>query len=59
MINFFAATGRINYAKSAQLHLQKILELPDIFALVYENFITNRYHTVRRVTCFGVVYGQI
>ena len=28
MLNFFAATGHFNYAKSARMHLQLMLGLP-------------------------------
>ena len=48
MINLFAATGHINYAKSARIHLQNMLELPTNFPWVYSNFSENGYHTVRR-----------
>ena len=57
MINVFSATGHINYEKSSRSY-KKILELPDLFPWVYTHFITNRQNTVRRVTSFGVVYGQ-
>ena len=35
MINLFAATGHLNYAKSARLHLQQMLELETTHPWVY------------------------
>ena len=40
MLNLFAATGHINYAKSARLHVE--------YPWVYRNFAVHGYHTVRR-----------
>lgn len=54
MINLFAATRHINYAKSVRLHLQTMLDLPDTISRVYENFMINGYHTVRRSYKFWV-----
>ena len=48
MINVFAATGHINYAKCARVHLQNMLELRTKFPWVYSNFSEHGYHTVRR-----------
>ena len=48
MINLFAATGHINYAKSARLYLQLMLELPTDYPWVYQSFAEHGYHTVRR-----------
>lgn len=48
MINLFAATGHINYAKSARLHLQNMLELETNYPWVSTNFAKHGYHTVRR-----------
>jgi len=36
MINIFAATGHINYTKSARLHLQNMMELPSKYQWVYK-----------------------
>ena len=47
MINLFAATAHIHYAKSARLHLQNMLELKTTHPWVYKQF-SNGYHTVRR-----------
>ena len=48
MINVFAATGHINYAKCARVHLQNMLELRTKFPWVYSNFSEHGYHTARR-----------
>ena len=48
MINLFAATGHINYAKSARVCLKKMLELSTNYPWVYTNFATHGFHTVRR-----------
>ena len=47
MLNPFAATGHINYAISAHLHLQNMLELEINYPWVYTNFTEHGYHTVR------------
>ena len=48
MLYLFAATGHINYAKSARLHLQNMLNLKNTHPWVYEQFTVGRLHTVRR-----------
>ena len=48
MINLFAATGHLNYAKSARLHLQQMRELETTYPDVYHSFKNMGYHTVRR-----------
>ena len=52
MINLFASTGHINYAKSARFHLQSMLELKTTYPWVYKSFAENGYHTVRRSNRF-------
>ena len=48
MINLFAATGHIQYAKSAQLHLQQMRDLHINIPWVYTCFTEKGYHhTVR------------
>ena len=47
MLNLFAATGHINYAKSACLYLQEMRKLPEIHPWLYAQFI-NGHHTVQR-----------
>ena len=44
----FAATGHINYAKSARLYVQNMQKLHVEYPWVYRNFAVNGYHTVRR-----------
>ena len=51
-INLFAATWHINYAKSARLHLQNMLELETTYPWVYKNFAELGFHTVRRTESF-------
>ena len=48
MINLFAATGHINYAKCARLHLQNMLDLKNTHPCVYERFRGGGLHTIRR-----------
>ena len=48
MLNLFAATGHFNYAKSARMYLQLMLELPAGHPWLYEQFTKHVYHTVRR-----------
>jgi len=47
-ITLFAATGHNNYAKCARLYLQMMADLPSTHPWLYEMFVTNGYHTVRR-----------
>jgi len=48
MLNLFAATGHINYAKSDRLYLQLMLELPTEFPWLHEMFSTQVFHVVCR-----------
>ncbi|XP_065911780.1 uncharacterized protein [Dysidea avara] len=48
MLNLFAATGHINYAKSSRLYLQLMRELPTDHPWLYCCFIEQGFHTVRR-----------
>ena len=48
MINLFAATGHIHYAKSARLYLQMILELPNDHPWLYKCFTEQGFPAVRR-----------
>ena len=48
MINLFAATGHMNYAKSARLYLQFMLNLPEEHPWLHSCFIEEGYHTIRR-----------
>ena len=47
MLNLFAATGHINYAKSACLYLQEMRKLPQTHPWLHAQF-TNGQHTVQR-----------
>ena len=51
-LNLFAATGRIYYAKSARMYLQQMLELPTKHPSLFESFLEDGYHTIRRSNCF-------
>ena len=44
MLNLFAATGHISYAKSARLYLQEMRKLPETHPWLYAQFI-NGHHT--------------
>ena len=46
IINLFAATGHVHYAKSARVYLQEMCELPVKFPLVYEQFSKKGLHSV-------------
>ena len=61
MINVFAATGHINYAKCTRIHLQNMLELRTNFPWVYSKFSEHGYHTVRRSDTYwaGLWYNLI
>lgn len=48
MLNLFAATGHINYAKSARLYLQQMQQLPTEHPWLYHCFSEQGFHTVRR-----------
>ena len=48
MMNLFAATGHINYAKSSRLYLQLMGELPIDHPWLYHCFTEQGFHTVRR-----------
>ena len=48
MLNLFAATGHLNYAKSARLYLQEMRELKEKHPFVYQCFKEKGFHTVRR-----------
>ena len=48
MINLFAATGYMNYAKSARLYLQFMVHLPKEHPWLYSCFMEQDYHTIRR-----------
>ena len=48
MLNLFAATGRLNYAKSARLYLQSMVDLPDSHPWLYEMYSQYGLHSVRQ-----------
>ena len=48
MLNLFAATGHIHYAKSSRLYLQLMRELPTDHPWLYHCFTEEGFHTVRR-----------
>ena len=45
MLNLFAATGHINYTKSARLYSQQMNKLPETHLWLYNEFV-NRNYTV-------------
>ena len=47
MLNLFAATGHFNYAKSARVYLQEMLDLPINYPWLYREFSINGFHTIR------------
>ena len=52
MLNLFAATGHINYAKSSRLYLQLMLDLPKDHPWLYNCFQEQGFQVVRRSNCF-------
>eukprot|EP00795_Rhopilema_esculentum_P008021 gene8021-13931_t len=48
MLNLFAATAHVNYAKCARLHLHDMLDLESSHPWVYDQFARGNLHTVRR-----------
>ena len=59
MLNLLAATGDINYARGARLHLQNMPELQINYPWVYTHFIEHGCHTGVEVTNIGEVFGVI
>ena len=47
LLNFFAASGHINYAKSARLYLQEMRDLPNQHPWLYNKFVEG-HHAIRR-----------
>ena len=52
MLNLFAATGHIHYAKSARLYLQNMLNLESNFPWVFAKLFNEGFHTVRQSSRF-------
>ena len=48
MFNFLTARWHYNYAKSACLYLEMMLQLPADYPLLYDKFMHEGYHAVRR-----------
>ena len=48
MLNLFAVTGHLHYAKCARLYLQQMLQLETNYPWVHKFFVEKGYHTVRR-----------
>ena len=48
MLNLFAATGHLNYAKCARLYVQMMTELPNSHPWLYSQFSDHGFHSVRR-----------
>ena len=51
MLNLFAGTGHVNYAKSARLYLQIMFNLQDDHPWLFEQFC-NGFHSIRRTDRF-------
>ena len=48
ILHLFGAIGHVNYAKSARMYLQMMLEFTGKYPDSYEKFSTKGYHTARR-----------
>ena len=59
MLNLLAATGHINYAKSAQLHFQNMMNLRNIHPRVYEQFTEVNFTQSDEVRSFELGFEQI
>ena len=59
MINLFAATGHINYAKSSRLYLQLMQQLPNDHPWLYQCFNDQGFHVVRRSNRYWQHCGQV
>ena len=46
MLNLFAATGHVHYAKSARPYLHQMLKLPVKYPSVHDAFVIKGYHTI-------------
>ena len=57
MLNLFAATGHINYAKSARVFLQKMAELETGYPWLTNSFQTKVSIVFAEQTSFGLDYG--
>ena len=47
MLNLFASSGHINYAKSARMYIQQMQKLAEEYPWLYETFFAG-FHVVRR-----------
>ena len=52
MLNLFAATGHINYAKSGRLYLQLMMDLPHTNPWLHKKLSTRGHHFIRRTDKF-------
>ena len=65
MLNLFAFAGRVNYAKSERLYLQRMNELPEGYPWLYDCFKEKGSHAIRRSERFwdglwsDLVIGQV
>ena len=57
ILNLFAATGHINYAKSAKLYLQKMADFETEYSWLYQQFKTKDSIVFVEQTSFGLDYG--
>ena len=48
LLNLFAATGHVHYAKCGRLYVQEMRKLPTTHPWLYQKFVQEGYHTVRR-----------
>ena len=52
MLNLFAAAGHYNYAKSARIYLQMMVDLEHDYPWLYHQFSVKGFHCVRRTDKF-------
>ena len=58
MLNLFATTGHIHYAKSSRLYLQLMRELPIDHPWLYHCFTEQGFHTARRSSRYWAGLGH-
>ena len=55
MMNLFAATGHIYYARSSHLYLQQMLDLSNDHPWLYQCFVEHGFYTVHRSSTYLAV----
>ena len=60
LLNVFAATGHLHYAKSARIYVQRMDDLPDTHPHLYQSYVENGRHAVYRSDhCFNSIWSDL